>query len=353
MDDKKLISIEKVLFSEKKVTCSLDRLKELIVHDDYDKLAQIITILCENEILSPVKASKRNGMVPPLYNRYRIHKKTSEDPAMVSEIRSLHHMIDTEVFINDHNKYLKYRRVIITLDGFLKLNPEGLWQIMSENERAYQIWGDEKTLDNSENISLLKECGVWDKLNTYPTPEPFFSYSVTSDINDILVIENKDTWFSLRERIREEGRCTVFGKHIDCIIYGEGNKITKSGYSLTKFLQTEIRYSGKVWYWGDIDHAGIEIFLKARRLNQTLDIMPLSAAYTVMVDLFKERLNVPNEGMYKVRTTQKRPDEISNFYFMLSSPETAAAIDDILLDDMYIPQEIVNYPILQRYVRRR
>lgn len=144
----------------------------------------------------------------------------------------------------------------------------------------------------------------------------------------------------------------LFGKKIDCIVYGEGNKITKTGYSLTKFLETEIQYTGYIWYWGDIDYEGIKIFLNTIRLNPELDIQLFIPAYTAMIELFDKRLKKPHDNMYRVRKNQAIPDNIEFFYNELSY-DTCAFIENMLRSDMYIPQEIVNRAELQRYIKRR
>ena len=344
--------IKSRLLALRSVKCDIEKLKSLINKNDYADFASTINSLVDDKVLEPIIRSGTNGMNPPLYQRYRIIRDTDTDPAINAEIDSLSLYIDNSKFLTDTKKYTHHRDMIQRLDRFLKANEELLLSPLSENERAYQIWGDEKLLDDSNNIRLLKECGIWEKLNTYPTPEPFFSYNTSTEINDILVIENKDTWFSLRRLMIECGFCTVFGKNIDCIIYGEGNKITKTGYSLTKFLETEVRYTGNIWYWGDIDYEGIKIFLNTTRLNPELDIKLFIPAYTAMAELFDNRLESIHDNMYRIRKNQARPDDIELFYNELSH-DTAAFIDKILRSDMYIPQEIVNLSVLQRYVRRR
>lgn len=206
--------IKNKLLALKSAKCDIETLKSLISKSDYGSLASIISSLVDDNVLKPIIKSGTNGMNPPLYNRYHIIRDTDSDPTIIAEINSLSLYIDNSKFLSDTDKYMHHRNMIQCLDRFLKSSNECLLSPLSENERAYQIWGDEKLLDDGNNVRLLKECSVWERLNTYPTPEPFFSYSASTEINDILVIENKDTWFSLRRLMIEFGLCTYSGKRL-------------------------------------------------------------------------------------------------------------------------------------------
>lgn len=224
---------------------------------------------------------------------------------------------------------------------------------LSENERAYQIWNDEKALDKKDgkdNITLLKNCNAFDILNTYSTPEPFFDYRIRKNIKNVLVIENKDTWFTVRKIMLDTPNFIgLFGTEIDCVIYGEGRKVTKRNNSLQDYLNIDSHFEGKVWYWGDIDYEGIDIFLSFVNVSPELDILPFSAAYEKMAKLFEPLLADSNSSRLKGHTNQKHSENISEFYSKIDC-YSAERIKKLLHDEYYIPQEILNHEVLKDYV---
>lgn len=331
----------------------LDELKKIIKPDNYVELADTINSLTDRQIIKPVKQSGKNGLNPGLCLKYHIISKPVPDKQLINEINSLHYMIEPGVFRKDTEKYIKNREFILILDRFLKSHSSNLEYPLSENERAYQIWNDEKALDKKDgrdNIALLKSCNVFDKLNTYPAPEPFFDYRKSNDIKNVLVIENKDTWFTVRKLMLDTPNFAgLFGVKTDCVIYGEGRKVAQKSNSLQDYLNIDSHFDGKVWYWGDIDNEGIDIFLSFVSISPELDISPFTEAYRKMTELFWHLLSGNNADRLKGHTNQRRPDNISEFYKSIDS-SSAERIKTLLHDGYYIPQEILNYAVLKDYV---
>lgn len=331
----------------------LDELKKIIKPDNYAELADTINSLTDRQIIKPVKQSGKNGLNPGLCLKYHIIIKPVPDKQLINEINSLHYMIEPGVFRKDTEKYIKNREFILILDRFLKSHSSNLEYPLSENERAYQIWNDEKALDKKagrDNIALLKSCNVFDKLNTYPAPEPFFDYRKSNDIKNVLVIENKDTWFTVRKLMLDTPNFAgLFGVKTDCVIYGEGRKVAQKSNSLQDYLNIDSHFDGKVWYWGDIDNEGIDIFLSFVKISPELDISPFNEAYRKMTELFGHLLSGDNADCLKGHTNQRRPDNISEFYKSIDS-SSAERIKTLLHDGYYIPQEILNYAVLKDYV---
>ena len=141
----------------------------------------------------------------------------------------------------------------------------------------------------------------------------------------------------------------LFGVKIDCVIYGEGRKVTQKNNSLQDYLNIDSHFEGKVWYWGDIDHEGIDIFLSFVNISPELDIFPFAEAYKKMTELFDRLLSGDNTEGLKCRTNQRQPDNISKFYQSIDS-ESAERIKDLLHNGYYIPQEILNYAVLKDYI---
>lgn len=320
----------------------------------YASFAELVVELERRKAISPVKASGTNGCNPPLYMKYRILHDKKEMPSFDTELDSMHYWINTEPLRRNLKNYQKNRAFLLCLSDFLKKHSDTLSFPMSENERAYAIWGDEKALDDKKgkkNMNLLKKCGVWEHLNTYPTPEPFFDYRRNDSLEHILVIENKDTWFTLRRLMMEFGIDQFFDVPVDCLVYGEGNKITQRNSSLEQYLNIDKPFHGTVWYWGDLDPKGIGFFLSARTVNATLRMKPFLPAYLEMLNQFEKRLAAPHsETQYRVRTNQKHPEQAEEFYAMF--PEhVSARLHELLDQNYYIPQEILHYQLLKTSIR--
>ena len=331
-------------FSGKYIT--LDELKNIIRTEDYNELVDRISELEKCNVIRYVKSSSRNGMTPSLYMKYRIVPEEKDYSDIITEIRLLHHYINAEKYVRFPERYENVRNLIFNLSEYLKNNPDSFRSPMSENERAYRIWHDEKILDKPESVRILKETGVFDKLNVYSTPEPFFDYRIKSVPERVLVIENKDTWFTLRKIMLESHTgISLYGKFFDCILYGEGRKVTKSESSLTDYLSLD-NFSGQVYYWGDIDYEGIGIYLSAEKVNSRLSIKPFISAYSDMMQEFEKIYSVENRDSFLCRKVQRIPENMDIFLKFFDSV-TGQKIEKYLAEGMYIPQEIINYSILK------
>ncbi len=347
-------SITENLKKSKKVGITLDELSSMICCFDYVKMCGIITELLDSSVIEPIKRSGLNGRNPPLYVKYRIIKKFELSEEIKNEINTLHYYIDTTYLTTHYEHYLANRKLLLKLSDYLKTNSSALLASISENERAYEIWGNEKVLDNSENVSLLKKCISLERLNMYASPEPFFEYRINTPAKTILACENKDTWFTLRKLITDEGYSNVvLGVAFDSLIYSEGNKVTKSTNSLTDYLSVSCDFNGRVFYWGDIDYEGLGIFIRAMAANPELDIIPFAEVYKTMVDLFYKKLEAgADKEVFKGHQNQKRPENINVFYDMLDGG-LSSEIDKLLISGFYIPQEIINGSVLRKIMVRK
>lgn len=187
--------------------------------------------MVEGGLLSPVKASGKNGRIPPLFNKYRIIKPKEDYTEYLENIRRLNPQLNISAYLKRPELYKKHRDLVEGLSHYLWHQAELLEGPMSRKERSFSIWGREKLID--ENFSLLREVLRFnglaeDFLHYYDTPEPFFEYvhSQSSDMS-VLILENKDTWFTFRKLMQATGKNVIAGQGVDLLIYGEGNKITK------------------------------------------------------------------------------------------------------------------------------
>ena len=225
----------------------------------YETFAHAVARLVQEGELAPLKASGLNGRVPPLAAKYRLKKSKQ----YFSEIFSLQSSIDLSYFHRHPEQFQAYQQILQNIDEYLLANSNKepvVWDTV--NERSLALTGDEKFFSSSEGAALLSKINVTlTALHCYKVAEPFFyrqcsSAGASGEING-LIIENKDTFASI-SRLQERSLLR-FSPALDLIIYGEGNKITKSW----SFLESIPWVNGKavnLYYFGDLDPEGFKIY---------------------------------------------------------------------------------------------
>lgn len=279
--------------------------------------------------------------------KYRIIKSPKKETNYDKEIRNLCDLINIEEYLNKPSIYEKHRELLIPLNTFLVKNRKELDIPISKNERAYQIWNNEKILDDSLCKSVVKWNGLEEKLNYYLTPEPFFDYiHCKKEKMNILIVENKDTWYSLRKIINSlKAECYLCNIQIDGLLYGEGNKITKEK-ALEEYENEVIQRKCSFLYWGDLDYTGIEMFERVVNQNKNIKISLFTKMYELMIDAKDLEL------LGKIKHNQN--NSVSLEVFMNSFNEDyREKIKYILNKNCYIPQEIINAVILKNICKEK
>lgn len=163
------------------------------------------------------------------------------------------------------------------------------------NQRAYEIFNDEKALSEHLDGSfgrLLKRIGVDnDALHIIDLDrqclEAFIPHDSTAPI---LVVENGDTYESLKYVLGEAGRGRVLGQQLGGIVYGAGGAVCTPGL-LDETLAGVNYRKDHVLYWGDIDRSGVAEVSRAREVCN-VSIRLAKPFYRKMVQLQKERLRM-------------------------------------------------------------
>jgi hypothetical protein len=342
------LKIEKFLMEHENKTITEKELKEAI-GGNYDEIAATVKQLVANNLLGPVKASGTNGRKPPLYNKYRIVKPEEDYSGAIEKIKLLHPWFDHQAYFNKPQLYLKYEKDIDGLSSYLWSHIEELETPMSINERSLRIWGREKLL--KENFTLLnsilkfKDRNI-NELNFYETTEPFFEYIYRKchEMN-VLIVENKDTWYTLRKVMGRMNRNVLLGREYHVLLYGEGRKITRRRGRLEEYNNEMLAGSSNTYYYfGDLDYEGISIYLDLVKGNENIKIQLCSELYELMVhESDKIELPVSND---------KRDKDVDMGMFISGLfPETGLKIKKILGEGRYIPQEIINYKIFTELMK--
>lgn len=164
----------------------------------------------------------------------------------------------------------------------------------TDKQRAYEIFNDEKALSEHLDGSfgrLLKRIGVDnDALHIIDLDrqrlEAFIPHGSTAPI---LVVENGDTYESLKYVLGEAGRDRVLGQQLGGIVYGAGGAVCTPGL-LDETLSGVNYRKDHVLYWGDIDRSGVAEVSRAREVCN-VSIRLAKPFYRRMAQLQKERLH--------------------------------------------------------------
>lgn len=331
----------KTVYDLEKKLLNTTEIQEYFKIESYSKLVELIKGLVIEGILLEVKASKSNGMNPPLYNKYRVKPKGEELSALVESINYGFPLeFSREFYLNNLKKYDSDKEDVDRLAEFYRNNREALGITLSINERSFQIWGREKFLKDGGGQGILKNLGLLlEDLNVYTTPEPFVYFSCNKERNQkVLIIENKDTWYSIR-KLMLQGQRMFLGEALDTIIYGNGKGIEKSLEEYEFTVEDYLLKPAKVLYWGDIDYEGISIYERLKkRYSEKFNIDVFKKAYILMLNLAEDR---------KLQPYSEKQNKNTEGVFLEEMAEYKEHILTLLKAGFYIPQEIVNYSILR------
>jgi len=313
--------------------------------NSYEEMAETIRCYVEEGFLQPVKSSGLNGRRPALYNKYKILKPEKDHRESFEKIKLLHGRFDHQYYLTHPEQYERISEEIEALSSFLWSRSEELLEPMSINERSFSIFGKEKLLKSIENqfSSYFRMQGFsFEDLHTYPTPEPFFEYIHPSlKEGQILIVENKDTWYTLRKIMREENKPVVFGIPVKVLLYGEGKKITRQSGRLREYMEEVLgEHQNDFYYFGDLDYEGISIYQEAKEKNPEVNVKLLLKAYEAMLE---EKL----QKAYPETRDHRTPRADLEGFLANFSEEHQKKILQILEKGRYIPQEILNWSLLK------
>lgn len=329
------------LWSYPRTFITVETLQKMSGMTNYAAFYDQMQALLSQGVLRPAGGSRdTNGLIPPLQRKYRILHPEIDLRDEGNEIMLLSPLLQISGYLKNRALYRKHRDILLPLSAFLKTRQHTLRSPMSKNERAYAIWRNEKALDDSRYQSVLRYNQLESFIQYYQTPEPFFDYlCAPAGTGDILILENKDIWFTLRKLlIQAPEKRRLFGLTLDGLLYGEGKKAARPG-ALTEYAALSgCRH--RYWYCGDIDFEGFSIFEAVCRANPNLPISLFAAGYHAMVQRGLA------EGTSPCPKQQEPPDALDS---VLSGclPEDRSVIKLLLERGHYIPQECLNYPFLR------
>ena len=337
--------IEKLKKYGKKTISKAD-METVFATSSDEELFEIISVLSEQQILFPIKSSKTNGnRLYPIYLKYKVSLPQDTYESELKDISALHPLLQSNGYLQSKpEEYKKYRLQLQKLDRYLFYRSENEISI-SRKERSFEIFDEEKALDDKTFCALLERIGITpNALAFYDTPEYCFNDYIPDRKAHmtLLICENKDIWFNIRRMMFENNATNIFDTPIDGVGYGWGNKVSGMGAltTYTEFIGSEVKYL----YWGDIDRAGLNIYLSAVRANPNIDIKLFVPAYEEMLRLAQTR-NIPDSD------DERNSIEDYSQIFDLVDQNLRNLFEQSIQNNKRIPQEIITYAFLKENMR--
>ena len=315
---------------------------------DYKELYQKVLELIDKQKIKPVKASGKNGKSPALFREYWILEAKQDITQYIYELNyEIVPAIFTDYYKTHLDQYIEDRQWVLLLNDYLRKNKEQLKLQMSENERSFDIWHREKFLKQEQGRKILKRCGMDEAyLSFYRTTEPIAYYSVTKKTpQNMLVVENKDTFYSMRQWLLE-GNEMLMGEPIGTLIYGAGKGILAAFSDFETSAEPYMIAPGnRIYYFGDLDYEGIGIYENfATTYGEQYEILLFVKAYEMMLSkantMFLDERGMDLEKLPETKEGQNR--KIGTLFLSSFSKMQQRAIMEILSHERYIPQEILN-----------
>lgn len=320
---------------------SLEEIENQYKIEHYSKLYEQIMLLIRSKKIKPVYASGKNGKKPALYKEYWRLEEQEDNSQYMDELSYFFVSdIETTYYLNHIKQYKEDRKWLLLLNQYLKTNRKSLEIPKSMNERSFEIWQREKFLKEEQGKKILKRCGIAiEKLNIYETTEPLAYYTATKKVpQNILILENKDTFFSMRRRLIS-GANTILGVEIGTLVYGAGKGIIRSFQDFSLCAEPYMRErDNRIYYLGDIDYEGIRIYeCLVRVFESECVIEPFMEGYVKMLQR-AQKIGINQLPDMKVGQNSNI-DDIFRRYF---KEQEFLYIRDILEQGKYIPQEILS-----------
>ena len=299
-------------------------------------------LLMDQGVLKPLGNAEPRLQYSGLPSKYYINTSYFESDNNIlpsSILTHLHPKLDISYYVKHAEEYYERQDIIHRISDILwDEDPE----IITANERAYLIFGDEKAITSPDEASIngadiMKKLGglTLNDIKAKRTFEPFF-YIPTDEFHNpkndgkrnILIIENQDTFNTFMDAILNNH---LTGIHL--LIYGEGNAITRK----FEFIQS---INGKLddnyYYFGDIDPEGISIYNRLKTTFPDYNIYPTVSLYSYMLN----KIN-PDDAK-ELRKLQKINNVSVSQFIDSFDNDTGIVIKDIINSYRYLPQEVIN-----------
>ncbi|GGN88940.1 hypothetical protein GCM10010112_72880 [Actinoplanes lobatus] len=173
-------------------------------------------------------------------------------------------------------------RELIAVNEWLAHTDGGKTEVVPVRYRSAEIFGDEKCLDGMARTNLFGPGRLsFDLLACVRIPPPIPAVVVGAG-PDILVVENSDTYWVAADTLRNSQT-----HRVGAVAWGCGNAFPSQVAALGVDIGGRGPVTGTVWYWGDLDPAGLTIASDAAAAAAAAglpDIKPAAALWAAMAE---------------------------------------------------------------------
>lgn len=290
--------------------------------------------------LVPIKKSGTNGKKPALPVSFWEYEKEKDYTEIFKELDfNYNPLIQTSFYKRRPEKYQEDRKNLILLSDYLTKKKHLLDISETRNERSFEIFHWEKFFEKGGGLTFCKQLGITEEmLNFHTATEPLAYYSFSKEApQNILIVENEDTFYSIRRHINETEDNEILGTKFGTVIYGSGNRIQGPFKDYVNGAEKYFLADNTLLYFGDLDYTGICIYEWLHDKYPEKNIKVFKAAYEKMIDKAAE---IGFKNLPPMKDGQNK--NISDTFMTSFDIERQEQITEILRMGKFIPQEILN-----------
>ncbi|MEA1883454.1 MAG: DUF2220 family protein [Thermotogota bacterium] len=326
-------TIKKTLLKWPKKTIYLKELAGIIGkgrNQAYEESYADVKRLVQEGFLSPIPGSGTNGMNPVLENRYRVnlHNLPGIDE-LKAELLKLHVALKITYYQNHLDEYIRDREIVHVLNDYFVNGTS--YQRIERRELAFMLFRKEKALDPSTKAyKVLNRLGLnlERNFNCFDRRLPVTYFPFVKPVKSVLIVENLTPFYDLFLIFRQiNGQSKTSG--FDALALGNGNHIVSAFEFFEDVFDdaTTIDY----YYWGDVDGAGLNIYLSLKKKYPKFKISLWEKAYEAMLQAGQWRDDSSKLNESPAATSDKCLSKLLN----------------VAADGKAIPQEVLNFSALE------
>lgn len=292
----------------------------------------------ENSGIIKRSGKDKTSINPALFKKYKVFREkiifTEEEKINMAKLNK----VNLGYYSKRVDEFREDYDIIVALNNLLRDTTR--YREITLNEISYIIFGYEKAMSEDEVSVVMKKLGIKEeelgcRMKNEPLLNTIFKGFYEKDSRNILIVENLETYWSLNRVLRE------MPNDIDMLIWGKGCSIE---YNFRGTILYGINENDRIFYFGDIDLSGVDIFLRLKSNFKDFSIMPSTSLYKNLLRIGAKR------GIKKSRS-QKQIDieeDRLNIFLNAFSSEVRDKLKAIIKNREYIPQEALNYNELRK-----
>lgn len=315
-----------ILYTSLKKTVVTSELRNTIRIKEYLHFYKLMSSAVVEGIISPVKASGTNGMQPVLFNRYHVNRDRFMDTEQLKrELLTLHPRLNITYYQRHPEIFQIDKAIVLVYNDFFQkgILPEKI----ERRELSFLLFSEEKKLESAtQQYKVLKRLGLdlERDFNCFDRRQPFTWFPFSNTVKTVLIVENLTPFYDIFLILKSLKGKTPF----DAIVFGGGRHINSSfSFFYDLFEETD---SLNLFYWGDIDATGLNIYFSLKENSPEFVIKLWKEGYVAMIKTAKTKQN-------------KTKSQLKDYNAEDDEAELLNQLRQIIENGLVIPQESLNY----------